>query len=177
MKIQGIEAVRSSTPRACRENIKKALEIIMNKKEKDLVAFIRDFRKEFDTLPFEDIAFPRGMRGIGEYKDNFTIFKAKTPIHTKGALIFNHILKHRGIKDIAPIQNGDKIRFIYLRMPNPINSPVITVPDELPKILQLDGHIDRDKQFQKAFLDPLSSITDLIGWPLGQESTLEDFFN
>lgn len=177
LKIQGIEAVRSSTPRACRENIKKALEIIMNKSEKDLVKFITDFRKEFDMLPFEDIAFPRGMKGMDNYKDNFTIFKSKTPIHTKGALIFNHLLKHRGIKDIPPIQNGDKIRFIYLRTPNPINSPVITVPDELPKILGLDSYIDRDKQFQKAFLDPLSSITNLIGWPLGQESTLEDFFN
>ena len=177
LKIQGIEAVRSSTPRACRENIKKALEIIMNKSEKDLVNFITEFRKEFDVLPFEDIAFPRGMKGMNDYKDNFTIFKTKTPIHTKGALIFNHLLKHRGIKDIPPIQNGDKIRFIYLRTPNPINSPVITVPDELPKSLGLDGFIDRDKQFQKSFLDPLSSITDLIGWPLGQESTLEDFFS
>lgn len=177
LKIQGIEAVRSSTPRACRDNIKKALEIIMNKTEKDLVKFISDFRKEFDTLPFEEIAFPRGMKGLNEYKDNFSIFKPKTPIHTKGALIFNHILKHRGIRDIPPIQDGDKIRFIYLRTPNPINSPVITVPDELPKVLGLDGYIDRDKQFQKAFLDPLSSITNLIGWPLGQDSTLEDFFS
>lgn len=176
LKINGIEAVRSSTPRSCRDAIKKALEIIMNKDEKELNNFVVQYRNEFDKLPFEDIAFPRGMNGLNEYKDNFTIFKSGTPIHTKGALLFNHLLKHKEITDIPPIQDGDKIKFIYLRMPNPINSPVITVPDEMPKQLGLEGYIDRDKQFEKAFLDPLSSITDLIGWTVSQKVTLDSFF-
>lgn len=176
LKINGIEAVRSSTPRSCRVAIKKALSIIMNSSEKDLNDYVKKYRNEFDHLPFEDIAFPRGMKGIDEYKDNFTIYKKGTPIHTKGALLFNHLLKHRNIESVPPIQNGDKIKFIYLRMPNPINSPIITVPDEIPKELGLENYIDRDKQFDKAFLDPLRSITDLIGWSVNQRSTLEDFF-
>jgi DNA polymerase elongation subunit (family B) len=176
LKINGIEAVRSSTPRSCRDSIKKALDIIMNKTQQDLSKFVIDFRTEFETLPFEDIAFPRGMNGIKEYADNFTIFKQKTPIHTKGALLFNHLLKHKGIDSIAPIQDGDKIKFIYLRMPNPINSAVITVPDELPKELGLDNYIDRDKQFEIAFLGPLRSITDLIGWNASPQITLDAFF-
>lgn len=176
LKINGIEAVRSSTPRSCRDAIKKALDIIMNKDERDLNDFVVKYRNEFDTLPFEDIAFPRGMNGLNEYKDNFTIFKSGTPIHTKGALLFNHLLQHKGITDVPPIQDGDKIKFIYLRMPNPINSPVITVPDEIPKQLGLYDYIDRDKQFENAFLGPLKSITDLIGWNVSQKVTLDSFF-
>jgi DNA polymerase elongation subunit (family B) len=177
LKLQGIEAVRSSTPKACRENIKKALGIIMNGNQEELIQFISKFREEFVTLPFEDVAFPRGVKGMYKYIDKSIVYKKGTPIHVKGALIFNNLLNTKNLKNVARISDGDKIRFAYLKTPNPLQESVIAVPDELPKELEfLDKYIDRETQFNKSFLEPLNSITDVIGWATEQRSTLEDFF-
>jgi DNA polymerase elongation subunit (family B) len=179
LKLQGIEAVRSSTPKACRENIKECLKIIMNGTQDELQKFIQDFREEFITLPFEDVAFPRGVKGLSNYsKDKSQIYGKGTPIHVKGSLIFNHLLKKHEIKNIPAIQDGDKIRFAYLKVPNPIQETVIAVPDEIPNELKyIDKYIDRETQFNKSFLEPLKSITEVIGWATEKHSNLEDFFN
>jgi len=177
LKLQGIEAIRSSTPHACRENIKNGLEIIMNGTQDDLREFITNFKNEFKTLPFEVIAFPRGVNGIDKYKDGSRVYKKSTPMHIKGALLFNNLLKKHNMKNIPPIVDGDKIRFVYLVTPNPvINENVIATPDELPKEFNIDKYIDKEMQFNKSFLDPLKSITEVIGWDIEQKSTLEDFF-
>ena len=177
LKLQGIEAVRSSTPHACRENIKKSLEIIMNGSKDELRQFINEFRKKFDSMSFEEVAFPRGVKGMAEYRDASTIYRKSTPIHVKGALLFNMMLKKHDVRHIAPIRDGDKIKFTYLKIPNPVHDIVIATPDELPKEFGLDKYIDREKQFNKSFLDPIKSITDVIGWELEEKSTLEEFFS
>jgi DNA polymerase elongation subunit (family B) len=176
LKIQGIEAVRSSTPYACRENIKSALSIIMNGNEEQIREFIEKFRQEFLNLPFEDVAFPRGLKGMTKYEDKSSIYKKGTPIQVKGALIFNHLLKQHKVKNIPPISDGDKIKFAYLKTPNPIGDTVIATADYIPKEFKLDKYIDREMQFDKSFLEPLRSIAEVIGWELEQKSTLEEFF-
>ena len=140
--------------------------------------FIETFRKEFNKLPFEDIAFPRGVKGMTEYDGKLErkIYKKATPIHVKGSLIFNHLLKNKKIKFIQPIMDGDKIKFAYLKMPNLINESVIACPDELPVEFNLDKYIDREKQFEKAFVEPIKSITEVINWNISQQATLENFF-
>lgn len=177
LKMSGIEAVRSSTPHVCRENIKKAFSIVVNGNQAELIKFIEDFRNEFLLLPFEDVAFPRGIKGMSKYRDSATIYKKGTPIQVKGALLFNHMIKQKGIKNTPPIQDGDKVRFAYLKVPNPIQDSVIATPDELPAEFNLDKYIDRDMQFDKAFLEPVRSITSIIGWEVEQKSTLESFFS
>jgi DNA polymerase elongation subunit (family B) len=179
LKIQGIEAVRSSTPHACRENIKKALEIIMNEDESSFQGFISKFREKFDKMSFEDVAFPRGVKGMNEYKsrEKDTIYKKGTPIHVKGSLIFNSLLSKYNMNNIQPIQDGDKIKFAYLKTPNSIQETVIACPDELPKEFGLDQYIDKDMQFRKSFVEPLNSIAEVIGWSTEKKSTLEDFFS
>jgi DNA polymerase elongation subunit (family B) len=176
LKMSGIEAVRSSTPHACRENIKKAFEIVMNGTQSDLVKFVEEFRAKFMELPFEDVAFPRGVKGLDFYADAASLYKKGTPIQVKGALIFNNLIKQKGLTNIQPIQNGDKIRFAYLKMPNPVHDTVIATPDELPVEFNLDKYIDRELQFDKSFLEPLRSITSVIGWEAEHRATLEDFF-
>ena len=176
LKISGIEAVRSSTPHACRQNIKKAFEIIMNENQSNLIEFVENFRKEFMNLPFEDVAYPRGVNNLKEYANELTIYKKGTPIHVKGSLIFNNMLKIKNIKNIPPIQDGDKIRFAYLKTPNPVNDTVIATPDELPDEFGLDKYIDREMQFNKSFIEPIRSITKIIGWDAEKIANLEDFF-
>jgi DNA polymerase elongation subunit (family B) len=177
IKVQGIEAVRSSTPQMCRDAIKSALRVIMNGTPVELRKFVDDVREKFMTAPFLEISFPRTATDIEKWSDPTTVYKKSTPIHVKGSLMFNALLKKYDIKDVEPVRNGDKIRFSYLKTPNPINERVIASPDvELPKEFNLDRHVDREMQFTKAFLDPLRSITDAIGWKLVEEATLEEFF-
>ena len=177
LKMSGIEAVRSSTPNACRESIKTALSIIMNEDEEALHRFVETFRIKFKTLPFSDIAFPRGIKGLKKYKDDRIVYKSGTPIQVKAALLFNRLLWVKDLKNIPPIMDGDKIKFVYLKVPNPINESVIATPDYLPPEFNLDKYIDYDTQFNKSFIEPLRSITEVIGWEVEKRSTLEDFFS
>ena len=176
LKIMGIEAVRSSTPASCRENIKNALTVIMTKGQNELIEFIDNFREEFKTLPFEDVAFPRGCKGLDKYSDSSAIYRKGTPIHVRGALMFNHMLKENKVDRFVPVQEGDKVKFCYLKLPNPSRENVVAVPNTLPRQLGLDQYIDHDLQFDKAFLEPIKTITDAIGWQIEKQATLEMFF-
>jgi hypothetical protein len=175
--MMGIEAVKSSTPASCRENIKKGLKLIMETDEPTLQKFIQDFRIEFRNLPFEEVAFPRGCRGLADYRSKEGIYKKGTPIHVRGALIYNHLLDQHGLTKRYPIiQEGEKVKFCYLKLPNPLRENIIAVPNVLPKEFELNRYIDYDLQFEKAFLDPLSIILDVISWSPEKRSTLEAFF-
>lgn len=177
LKIQGIEAVRSSTPLAIRNKIKTTLEVIMNKSEEDVIDFINEFKEEFKKLPFEEVAFPRGVNGLNKYKDSSSIYKKATPMHVKGALIFNHLVNKMNLKQkYQLINDGDKIKFSYLIMPNPVRDTVISTPGILPSQFGLDQYIDYDMQFEKGYLQPIKSILDAIGWDTEKRSTLEGFF-
>ena len=177
LKIQGIEAVRSSTPAACRDNIKSGLKLIMTATETDLQKFIADFREEFKTLAFDQIAFPRTVRGLKEYYDAATIFRKSTPIHVRGALIYNHMIKNHKLQNkYQLIGEGEKIKFCHFKLPNPAMSNIVSTPGNLPKELDLSEYIDYDTQFQKSFLDPLETILNVIGWHTEKQVTLDAFF-
>lgn len=177
LKMMGIEAVRSSTPQACRDNIKKLLNVIMNKTEDDVIKFIEEFRLQFKQLPFEDVAFPRGCKNLAEYVDRDSIYRKATPIHVRGALVFNHMLKQTKLDQrYQLIQEGDKIKFCYMKLPNPTKENVIACPGNLPRQLGLDQYIDYDTQYDKSFVEPIKTILDAIGWRVEKRATLEDFW-
>ena len=177
LKMMGIEAVKSSTPAACRTAIKDALKVIMNGSESDVQQFVGNFRQKFETMPPEDIAFPRGCNGVGKFSNPVTIYGKGTPIHVRGALLYNFHSKKSKITHKYPlIQEGEKVKFIYLRRPNKINENVISFFQTLPKEFGLDKYIDFDLQFQKSFLDPLQVIMDTINWKAEKIATLEDLF-
>lgn len=178
LKMMGIEAVRSSTPSSCRDNIKKSLEIIMNEDETALHRFIENFRKEFKTLGFEDVAFPRGVKGLEKWsRKDAGLFEKGTPIHVKGAIIYNYLLSSKKLSNkYETISSGEKIKFCYMVKPNPYNITVLSSPRDLPSELGMNKFIDYDKQFEKAYLDPITSIISTIGWHTEKRATLEDFF-
>ena len=74
-------------------------------------------------------------------------------------------------------KEGEKIKYLHLRRPNKINENVISFLNTFPKELGLQGQIDRDAQFKKAFLDPLRIITNVIGWETEKVSNLEFLFS
>ena len=177
LKMMGIEAVRSSTPAACRSSIKKAINIIMNSTEDETIEFIQKFRIEFGQLPFEDVAFPRGCKGLSEYSDLNSIYRKGTPIHVRGALLYNHMLKQKKLNQRFPIINeGDKIKFCYMKLPNPTRENVFACPGTLPRQLGMDQYIDYDTQYEKSFVEPLKTILDAIGWRVEKKASLEGFF-
>jgi hypothetical protein len=173
LKIMGIEAVKSSTPSACRTAIKDALNIIMTQGEDDLHKYIEKFRKEFRKLPFEDVAFPRSVQNLTKYQNE----TKSIPIHVRGAIVYNKKLQQLKLqKKYEQIKDGEKIRFAYMKMPNPIHENVIAVLSQLPPEFGLDQYIDYDMQFDKTFLDPLRAILNTINWHTEKQSTLEAFF-
>jgi hypothetical protein len=182
LKIMGIEAVKSSTPHACRERIKESLKVIVNEDETAVNEFIQNFRKEFMNLPVEAMAFPRSCNGLKKWGDRSSIFKKGTPMHIKGALIYNYLLKqHKLTNRYQLIQDGDKLKYLLLKTPNIVQSNVIAFNGELPKEFNLHEQIDRDKQFEKSFVDPIEIILECIDWQVdrsyGSRRTLESFFS
>jgi DNA polymerase elongation subunit (family B) len=178
LKIMGLEAVKSSTPSACRVKIKEAINIVMTQTEDDLHKFIEKFRHEFKTLPVEDIAFPRSVNGLKEYADAANIFKKGTPIHVKGALVYNHLLREMKLnKRYQEIQEGEKIKFIYLKQPNIYNNNTLAFLSGIPKQLDAEQYIDYDLQFEKSFLEPLDIILSTINWQTEKVDSLDCFFS
>ena len=177
LKIMGIEAVRSSTPEVCRKKIKEAINLIMSKEEKDLQKFVADFKTEFFSMKAEQISFPRSCNNLRKYYHASNIFIKGTPIHVKGALIYNYQIKEHKLTNKYPlIQEGDKIKFIKLLEANPFKFDVISYNTKLPKEFKLEKYIDYEVQFEKTFLDPLNFILNSIGWNAEQQASLESFF-
>ncbi len=178
MKVMGLEMIKSSTPSAIREKMKEAIQLMVNGTQEDIHKFIADFRKEFKTLPVEEISFPRGLNGLNTYSDAVNLYKKGTPIHVKGAIIYNTNLKRLNLTKKYPlIQEGEKVKFTYLKMPNPFKDTVISYPSRLPKEFEMQQYIDYDMQFDKAFLEPIKVILDCMKWSTEKTSSIEDFFS
>ena len=177
LKMMGIEAVKSSTPAPCRKMIKDGLKLMMSGTEEDVINFIDNCREEFKKLPPEQIAFPRTASDVRKYAASATIYAHKTPIHIRGALLFNHYVKEKKLTNkYSLIANGEKIKFVYLKKPNTIQENIISFIQDFPKELGLDKYIDYDLQFEKSFVEPLKSILDAIGWNVEKTVNLELFF-
>ena len=177
LKIMGIEAVKSSTPEPCRNALKKAFKIMMNGTEDDVINFIEEFKTEFKTFPAEDISFPRSVKGLAKYYDSATIYRKSTPIHVKGSLIYNKILQNKRLTRKYPvIQEGEKIKYAYLKEPNPTGDSVIAMLNNLPDEFDLKQYIDYEKQFSKSFLDPMIGILSVIGWKHERKNDIMSFF-
>jgi DNA polymerase elongation subunit (family B) len=179
LKVMGLEMIKSSTPSACREKLWQAVEIIFNDTEKDIIRFIENFRKEFHKCEPAEIAFPRGVNGLDKYKGiGNSIYGSKTPIHVRGSLIFNHqIRKNKLDKKYELIKEGEKIKFIYLKEPNTVQSDVISFSNTIPEELDIVKYIDYDLQYEKSFVEPLKIILNCIGWKTEHVSTLTEFFS
>jgi DNA polymerase elongation subunit (family B) len=177
MKVMGLEMVKSSTPSSIRDKMKQVIKLMVTGTEDDVQEFIADFRKEFRTLPIEEISFPRSVNGLKTYTDKAQIYTKGTPIHVKGALLYNYLLnKHNLTNKYPKVQEGEKLKFTYLIQPNPINDTVISYPTRLPTEFGLDNYIDYELQFEKAFLDPIKIILNCIDWQVEKSSSLADFF-
>ena len=177
LKVMGLEMVKSSTPVVVRDKMYKLVELLVKSDEETIQKFIAEFREEFKGLSAEEISFPRGCNGLSEYSHPTTIYRKGTPIHVKGAILYNHFLKEYDLMNKYPlIQEGEKLKFTYLKSPNPFRDTVVSFPTRLPKEFNLQSYLDYDTQFEKSFIEPVKSILDCVGWKTEKQYTLDAFF-
>ncbi len=178
LKIMGIEAIKTSTPAPCRKMIKDGLKLMMSATEDEMIDFIEKSRKEFHDLPASDIAFPRSVSDINKWKSSSDLYSKGTPIHVRGAILYNHYVKQKKLSDkYQDIQSGEKIKFVYLKTPNPIHENVMSFIQDFPSEFDLDKYVDYELQFNKSFIEPIKVILDCIGWEVERRNTLEAFFS
>jgi hypothetical protein len=174
----GLEMVKSSTPSYCRKILWESIDIVLNKTQAEMLEFIDYHRSEFMKQQIADIAFPRGVNGLKKFSDKTTIYGKGCPIHVRGSLIYNNFVRTKKLDKVLPtINEGETIKFIFLKEPNHVQSNVIAFPQSLPKEFALEKYIDYNMQFDKSFVEPLKIILDSIGWKTEHVSSLEDFFS
>jgi DNA polymerase elongation subunit (family B) len=177
VSVTGIDAARSSTPEICRKKFFEAFKIIVTQGESETQEFIRDFKEEFFGLSVQHIAKVSGTNDVDGYADPRTIYKKACPIHIRGCLLSNKWTVDNDLVNRYPlIQSGDKIKFVYLKLPNPLRENIISFIESPPAEMEIDNYVDREKQFSKVFLDPIQNILDSLGWSATKVDTLEDFF-
>lgn len=178
LKVMGLEIVKSSTPEPVREALREAVRLALTSTQVDLHRYIDNLENEFKRLKPHEIAFPRGVNGIRKYSDSASIYRQATPMHVRGSLLYNfHIKKKNLDKKYALIQEGEKIKFLYLVEPNPISENCIAFVGELPKELGLTRYVDYNTMFEKSFIEPLTAIISSMGWSAKPKATLADLFS
>jgi DNA polymerase elongation subunit (family B) len=174
-KIVGLDLVKTSIPADVRKHMKESVLMILNRGTKDsVVKYNNDYKTEFMKLPVEAISFPRGVNGIGKYSNSTTIYEKATPMQSRAALLYNHLVKKLKLESKYPmIKEGDKIKYCYLRMPNPLKENVIGFIDVLPPEFNLTKWADYTTMYDKGFMSQMNTIMDAIGWSTSTKGTLD----
>jgi DNA polymerase elongation subunit (family B) len=177
MKVMGIEIVRSSTPGAIKDYLKKTLELTLRSTEKEVQKYIAEVKSSFLQKTLREVACPIGINGLDTYSDRANIYSKGTPMHVRGALLYNHHLQQRGLDKKYPlIGDGEKVKFVMLKQPNTIHENVIAFPNNLPSELGLEKYFDVKTQYEKVFLTPINRILEAVGWSAIERVNLEEFF-
>jgi len=181
MKIMGLQAIKSSTPAASRVKLKEGIMKIFHGTESECRKFSTEFKKEHDSLPVEDIAAPSGISNITKYEDRTTVYRKGTPAHVKAALVYNKAIDDLGLgSKYRKIMGGDKIKYVLLRMPNPLHQEAIAfvdyMPTEIMEAYNLNKYIDRKELFEKNFLSPYNDMVEGAGFKTGTRGSLAILF-
>ena len=177
MKIMGLETARSSVPQYFRDKLYAAFKIIVGKTNDELISFIDEVRAETREQPYETIAFPRGVNGLAKYSHPTEIYGKGTPIHVRGSLLYNHYIKKHKVQHKYPfIQEGEKIKYMYLKTPNPLHEDAISFFGDLPSEFGVEKYVNYQKQFEKCFLDPLKNVLNCVGWEHNKRIKIGAFF-
>jgi DNA polymerase elongation subunit (family B) len=177
LKVTGLEVVKSTTPKEIKKSLKNCLQIFLSGDEDQLIDYVENFKKEYRNLTIDQISFPQGVNGINKYKNSSTIYSKGTPIYVRASLIYNKILMDMNLdKKLTSIKDGDKIKYVYLKLPNPTHENVIAYPDKFPKEFDLEQYIDYNLMYEKGFLKPMMPLVEAAKWKMERSNSIDDFF-
>lgn len=177
LKIVGLDIIKSSTPAVIKAKLKESVQVILDGSNDDLRKFVADYKEEFNTLTAEQIAFPRGVNNLEEYLLESGQYKKGIPINARAALNFNGLVKKHKLEDYyEEIVSGDKIKYLYLKLPNVIRDKVIGFNTVLPKQFNLHTAVDYETMFEKVFLSPIEIMAKPLKWSVQPESGLKGLF-
>lgn len=177
LKIVGLEMIKSNTPEVARKKLKEAVKIILYQTEEKLHTYVSDFKKEWDKIPAEKIAFPSSVNGIEKWSCSTNLYKVSTPIHVRGTIIYNKYIKSMKLEKNYPIiREGEKIKYIYIKTPNEFHENVIAFLGKLPSEFPVSKRVDYRLMFEKLFIKQLDAILLPIGWTAEPKASLEDIF-
>ena len=175
-KTVGLDAVKASSPKHCRDWMLEGYKIALQGTENELQEFVLAKKKEFMALPIERVATPSGVNGLEKYSDPNNIFIKGTPKHVKASLWHNHIIQKNGIKGLAKIQSGDKIKFVELKTPNPYGCECIAFQGKLPTEFKLDKYVNYETNWEKSFVSLLENLLVAINWSATRQASVMDWF-
>lgn len=178
LKIKGLQIVQSSTPAKVRKYMKRCVEILLLEDQETLHEYIRAVEKEYMSLSVEDIAYPRGVNNIKHFSNVTNIYSKGTPIGVRAALLHNYYVNKLDLsKKYSKIGEGDKVKFTYLKIPNPIHENVIAFNGKLPPEFGIHKYVNYRMMFEKSFLLPIDKLLVHAGWTAEEQATLEGLFD
>ena len=169
MDIKGIEVVRTSTPKYCRDKIMNVIQTIFKTKDREQVMDVmRDMKKEFKKSSIEDISFPRGISEYDKYAEGIVpeqdmMFKKGTPMANRASICYNFLVKKYRMR-VQTITNGTKIKFCYVLPRNEVRTNVISYIGKYPKKFKGVFEIDYEKQWRISFQDVVQRFFDALDW-------------
>lgn len=177
LKIKGLSMIQSSTPAICRDALRESVSIALSGSQTQIQDFVKQIKDKFFKSSISEVASTRSANNLAQYVGENTLYTKGVPIHVRAALVYNHHLKRLGLdKKYQPIKEGEKIKYVYLKLPNPFYENVIAFPGVMPKEFKLEEYIDYETQFEKVFLSALEDLIEPMGWSTQSVSSLEDFF-
>jgi len=174
VKMKGLEPVKASYPRWARDELKQYVSLILDGDETKVHEQLQSTKDKFFKMTIEQLAVPKGVSTISEYStgDQYNLYKKKTPQATRACIVHNSLIDKLSLKHIQPIKDGDKIKFILLKKPNPTGEDVVAFDGRLPKEFGLEKFVNRDSIFELTFMSPLKNMLDSVGWHEEQIETL-----
>ena len=166
LKFTGIEVVRTSTPKWCRDKIKDTVQYIFDTEDNNKVTDkLKELKKDFKLQRIEDIAFPRGVSDYQKYEMNTTGIEVPKgcPIHVRASINYNYLIKKYKINNL-PINDGTKIKFFYVKENNELHTNIMAFVGTWPKILDEKFEMDYDIQWEKSFQSAIQRFYDVIDW-------------
>ncbi len=175
LKTKGLSLIQSTTPQFTRSKLKKSIELIFQHRNEKLIKDkFNAWKEEYMSLPFEEISMPRGVATFNKYVEGATGAQA----HVRASIAFNKALIDMKIDhQYQKINQGDKIRYAYIKVPNIFGIEVMAIKDKMPDCINKNIQVDWEVQWQKCFTSQLEKIFERIGWTMSEDDvSLEDFF-
>ena len=179
IKIKGLEVVKSNIPKVCKDDIKECIKLILTKDVKYVRSFISSVREKFkNTYTLEEIAKPQGVGDLSKYISPTGNAMPGAQAHFRAAINYNKLIDKFNLeRKYSKIYNNDKIKILYLKIPNIVGENVIGFKKEFPVEFNINKYIDIDEQFDSTFLKPLKIITDSIQWNISNTRTIDEAFD